>query len=429
MSQSELRGLESGSRAPPWEMGCNSGLGGRRLASFPDWPRHFSPVSESRRGQDHCQSWRTRSNLCWGWSPGEALSTPYSRPSARRQPTHPILAEVVSLHAGPLEAEAALAAARAVCPGEVARLAHHLALGLARAPQLGAGLHVGAGLGAHTKGQLTLLAQRVAGARQVLGQGDGLAGLVQEAVSCGSRGCSSGTGPERRPWPAWGLEGRERTKPGTRNGPRQSPAPWVASAVGNRRQMGRAAHLPRPRSPWPLSRKSVTTAALQADQGLARSIWMSVGDIMWLPRSFPNTSSHTFTLSWGMLNTWPAGEKRGLRGWPGHRGPMQQAHPEEGATAKGPRKKKTNAHPCSEQPAHTQRERKGALPSRPPPREPCIPSSWAVVKAEGSPSSSITEQLLLGSHMVPTSAMPRVSQVVAPHRSCRGRGEAEASRS
>ena len=102
MSQSELRGLESGSRAPPWEMGCNSGLGGRRLASFPDWPRHFSPVSESRRGQDHCQSWRTRSNLCWGWSPGEALSTPYSHPSARQQPTHPILAEVVSLHAGPL---------------------------------------------------------------------------------------------------------------------------------------------------------------------------------------------------------------------------------------------------------------------------------------------------------------------------------------
>lgn len=46
------------------------------------------------------------------------------------------------------------------------------------------------------------------------------------------------------------------------------------------------------------------------------------------------------------------------------------------------------------------------------------PSSWAVVKAEGRPSSSITEQLLLGSHMVPTSAMPRVSQVEAPHRSC-----------
>ena len=100
-------------------------------------------------------------------------------------------------------------------------------------------------------------------------------------------------------------------------------------------------------------------------------------------------------------------------------GPMGQTHPEEGVTVTGPRGEKTNVQPCSEQPAHTQREQKGALASRPPPREPCIPSSWAVVKAEGSPSSSITEQLLLGSHMVPTSAMPRVSQVVAPHRSCR----------
>lgn len=249
-----------------------------------------------------------------GWSPGEAPGHPRPLPSAPLQPTHPVLVEVVSLHTGPLEAELALAAARAVCPGEVARLAHHLTLGLARAPQLGAGLHVGAGLGAHTKGQLTLLAQRVAGARQVLRQGDGLAGLVQEAVSCGSRGCSSGTGPERQPWPARGLEGRERMKPGTQNGPHQSLAPRVESEVGNRRQMGRAARLPRPRSPCPLSRKSVTMAALQADQGLARSIWMSVGDIIWLPRSFPNTSSHTFTLSWGMLNTWPAGEMSGLRG-------------------------------------------------------------------------------------------------------------------
>lgn len=46
-----------------------------------------------------------------------------------------------------------------------------------------------------------------------------------------------------------------------------------------------------------------------------------------------------------------------------------------------------------------------------------IPSSWAVVKAEGKPSSSMTEQLLFGSHMVPTSAIPSVSQVVAPQRS------------
>lgn len=58
-------------------------------------------------------------------------------------------------------------------------------------------------------------------------------------------------------------------------------------------------------SPWPLSRKSVMMAALQADQGLARSIWMRVGDIMWLVFNRPKTSSQAFTLSWGMLKTWP----------------------------------------------------------------------------------------------------------------------------
>lgn len=67
----------------------------------------------------------------------------------------------------------------------------------------------------------------------------------------------------------------------------------------------------------------------------------------------------------------------------------------------------------SKHPAQIQVNPRGHLPS-----SPALPSSWAVVKADGSPSSSMTEQLLLGSHMVPTSAMPRVSQVVAPHRSC-----------
>lgn len=90
----------------------------------------------------------------------------------------------MSLHTGPLEAELALTAAGAIGPGKVARLAHHLPLCLAGAPQFGAVLHVGTGLRAHAKGQLTLLAQGVAGTRQVLRQGDGLAGLVQEAVSC-----------------------------------------------------------------------------------------------------------------------------------------------------------------------------------------------------------------------------------------------------
>lgn len=46
-------------------------------------------------------------------------------------------------------------------------------------------------------------------------------------------------------------------------------------------------------------------AALQGDHGLVRLIWMSVGDIMWLSCSFPNTSAHAFTLSCGMLNTCP----------------------------------------------------------------------------------------------------------------------------
>lgn len=59
-------------------------------------------------------------------------------------------------------------------------------------------------------------------------------------------------------------------------------------------------------SPCPLSRNSVMIAALQGDQGLVRLIWISVGDIMWLSCNFPNTSSHAFTLSCGMLKTWPA---------------------------------------------------------------------------------------------------------------------------
>lgn len=73
------------------------------------------------------------------------------------------------LHTSPLEAELALTTAGAVCPGKVAGLAHHLPLCLSGAPQFGAVLHVGTGLRAHTKGQLTLLAQGVAGTRQVLG--------------------------------------------------------------------------------------------------------------------------------------------------------------------------------------------------------------------------------------------------------------------
>lgn len=90
----------------------------------------------------------------------------------------------MSLHAGSLEAELALTTAGAICPGEVAGLAHHLPLGLASAPQFRTVLHIGTGLRAHPEGQFALLTQTVARARQVLRQGDRLAGLVQEAVTC-----------------------------------------------------------------------------------------------------------------------------------------------------------------------------------------------------------------------------------------------------
>lgn len=46
------------------------------------------------------------------------------------------------------------------------------------------------------------------------------------------------------------------------------------------------------------------------------------------------------------------------------------------------------------------------------------PSSCAAVKAACNPLSSITEQLLFGSHIVPTSATPRVSQLFWPQMSC-----------
>lgn len=119
-----------------------------------------------------------------GWS-GGLKSTPCPTNSAycTGSSAHLVLVGVVSLHTSSLEAELALTTAGAICPGKVAGLAHHLALGLAGTPQLGAVLHVRTGLRAHAKGQLTLLAQGVAGTRQVFGQGDRLAGLVQEAVA------------------------------------------------------------------------------------------------------------------------------------------------------------------------------------------------------------------------------------------------------
>lgn len=79
--------------------------------------------------------------------------------------THPVLTDVMPLHAGPLQAEPPLSAAGAIGPREVACLAHEAAPSLPRTPQLGAVLHVGAGLRANAKSQLTLLIEVVVGSR------------------------------------------------------------------------------------------------------------------------------------------------------------------------------------------------------------------------------------------------------------------------
>lgn len=148
-------------------------------------------------------------------------------------------------------------------------------------------------------------------------------------------------------------------------------------------------------SPCPLSRNSVMMAALQGDQGLVRLIWMSVGDIIWLSCSFPNTSSQAFTLSCGMLNTCPVKSEQDVRclSW-------IYAYLWTFILRSSGNHHRANVYWMVDGAGKTH-----------------SPSSWAVVKADGRPSSSITEQLLFGSHMVPTSAMPRVSQVEAPHRS------------
>ena len=62
-------------------------------------------------------------------------------------------------------------------------LADQLSTGLPGAPQPGAGVHVGAGLRAWAKGQLTLTMQAVAGAGQVVWERQLLLRLVQQTVS------------------------------------------------------------------------------------------------------------------------------------------------------------------------------------------------------------------------------------------------------
>lgn len=81
-------------------------------------------------------------------------------------------------------ADPAVPAAGAVRPGKVSGLADQLALGLPGTPQLGAGLHEGAGLGAGPEGQLALAVQVVAEPGEVVGQRELLLGRVQQTVPC-----------------------------------------------------------------------------------------------------------------------------------------------------------------------------------------------------------------------------------------------------
>lgn len=87
------------------------------------------------------------------------------------------------MDAGASVAEPAAAAAGAVGPGEVAGLADPLAPGPPGAPQLGAGLHEGAGPGPGPEGQLALALQAVGRAGQAGGQGELLLRLVQQTLA------------------------------------------------------------------------------------------------------------------------------------------------------------------------------------------------------------------------------------------------------
>lgn len=89
----------------------------------------------------------------------------------------------VLIGAGSLVADLAVATAGAVRPGEVSGLADQLAAGLPGAPQLGAGLHVWAGLGVRAKSKLTLTVQAVPVTRQVVWQRQLPLWLVQQTVS------------------------------------------------------------------------------------------------------------------------------------------------------------------------------------------------------------------------------------------------------
>lgn len=74
----------------------------------------------------------------------------------------------VLISAGSSVADLAIATASTVCPREVSGLADQLATGLPSAPQLGAGLHVWAGLGTGAECKFTLTVQAVAGTGQAV---------------------------------------------------------------------------------------------------------------------------------------------------------------------------------------------------------------------------------------------------------------------
>lgn len=137
--------------------------------------------------------------------------------------THPVLTDVMPLNAGTLQTEAPFAAAGAVRPREVTGLADDLPARFARAPELGAVLHVRAGLGAHPESQLTLLVQAVTRPRKVFGQRNGFGRLVQQAVSCGSGDGGALLGP----WDQESLPGAET--------PPNSPFPSNFVCRGGRR--------------------------------------------------------------------------------------------------------------------------------------------------------------------------------------------------
>lgn len=93
-----------------------------------------------------------------------------------------LLARLV--YAFPLQADAALSARCPLHGGKLLGQANHLALANDSAPQAGAHVHAGAYGVLGSEGQATLAHGVIALARELFGAQQGLAGRVQEALSC-----------------------------------------------------------------------------------------------------------------------------------------------------------------------------------------------------------------------------------------------------